>query len=173
MALVERPSGTEREDVEVREVTSIDDLCSYDDVTFACFPFSPQEQKQSRAMVVERWRDYQRPESSTVSLLAHREGVTVGAAQATFAGAGVAMFGGAVVPEARGRGVYRALTLARWQIAQARGTPALTIMAGRMSLPIAKRLGFQVVGHKRLYFDEFRHSSNERVHETQRRVGEV
>ena len=35
---------------------------------------------------------------------------------------GVALMGGAVLPEARGRGVYRALVHARWQYAAARGT---------------------------------------------------
>ena len=55
------------------------------------------------------------------------------------------LFGGSVVAEARGRGVYRALTLARWDLAVAQGTPALTIQAGRMSKPIAERLGFQLI----------------------------
>jgi len=49
--------------------------------------------------------------------------------------------------------VYRALTLARWDLAVERGTPALTVQAGRMSLPICERLGFQLVEPVRLFVD--------------------
>jgi predicted acetyltransferase len=59
--------------------------------------------------------------------------------------------GGAVLPEARGRGAYRALVRARWDDAVARGTPALTVGAGPMSEPILRRLGFeQIVQFRRL-----------------------
>ena len=46
----------------------------------------------------------------------------------------------------RGRGAYRALVRARWDVAVERGTPALTVSAGAMSRPILERLGFVTVG---------------------------
>ena len=55
------------------------------------------------------------------------------------------LFGGATLPEARGRGAYRALVAARWEDAVARGTPVLVTQAGAMSRPILARLGFREV----------------------------
>jgi GNAT superfamily N-acetyltransferase len=57
----------------------------------------------------------------------------------------VLLGGGAVVPAARGRGVYRALVASRWAEAVKLGTPALTVHAGAMSRPILERCGFQEV----------------------------
>ncbi len=80
----------------------------------------------------------------------------VGTAAVGLGPAGVqTSFGGSVVAAARGRGVYRALTLARWDLAVAQGTPALTIQAGRMSKPIAERLGFQLIDTIGVYVDDF------------------
>jgi GNAT superfamily N-acetyltransferase len=87
------------------------------------------------------------------SFVALIDGRVVGSGAAMPADAGVNLFGGAVLPDARGRGVYRALTVARWQLAVELGTPALTIQAGRMSKPIAERLGFVQVSAVRLYVD--------------------
>jgi hypothetical protein len=66
---------------------------------------------------------------------------------------GVALMGGTVLPEARGRGVYRALVRARWNYAVARGTPLLVTQAGPMSAPILGRLGFETHGELRLLDD--------------------
>jgi GNAT superfamily N-acetyltransferase len=66
---------------------------------------------------------------------------------------GVALWGGAVVPEARGNGVYRALVRARWDHAVARGTPLLVAQAGPMSGPVLEGLGFRPHGEIQLYCD--------------------
>ena len=52
------------------------------------------------------------------------------------------LFGGATLPEHRGRGLYRALVAARARFAWARGKRFLTVDAGPMSAPILARLGF-------------------------------
>jgi GNAT superfamily N-acetyltransferase len=79
------------------------------------------------------------------------DGELVAAADATFTRVGAYLTGGATLPEARGRGAYRALVRARWDDAAARGTPALAIGAGEMSRPILERLGFeQVLQFRRL-----------------------
>jgi predicted GNAT superfamily acetyltransferase len=59
-----------------------------------------------------------------------------------------------VAKAARGRGVYRALVRARWDVAVARGTPALVVQAGTMSQPILERLGFRTVCTIRLFVDD-------------------
>jgi ribosomal protein S18 acetylase RimI-like enzyme len=68
---------------------------------------------------------------------------------------GVTLFGGATLPEARGRGAYRALVAARWRDAAARGTPLVVTQAGVMSRPILIRLGFREVGTVRALGDRF------------------
>jgi GNAT superfamily N-acetyltransferase len=58
---------------------------------------------------------------------------------------GIILGGSGVLPEFRGKGAYRALIAARWNIAVACGTPALVIHAGAMSGPILERCGFETI----------------------------
>jgi hypothetical protein len=95
------------------------------------------------------------PSPHGASYLAEIDGVPVAAASATFTEWGAVMNGGSTLPEARGRGAYRALVAARWADAVARGTPALVTQAGAMSRPILERLGFRGVAEIRIYLDEF------------------
>ena len=101
-----------------------------------------------------RYADYRHPDNPGRLFVAELAGEVVGTSFAAFGEAGVNLFGGAVLPEARGRGVYRALVHARWRSAVERGTPALTVQAGRMSMPILERLGFQWIAPVRVYVDE-------------------
>ena len=73
------------------------------------------------------------------------DGRLAGAGRAYFTPAGVMMAGGATAEWARGRGAYRALVRARWDDAEARGTPALGVHAKETSAPILRRLGFERV----------------------------
>ncbi len=77
--------------------------------------------------------------------LAFAGGQAVAAADAIFVDGAVVLCGGATLPEARGKGAYRALLAARWRDALARGTPLLVVQAGSMSRPILERLGFETV----------------------------
>src|SRR5262249_19671912 len=81
------------------------------------------------------------------------DGRRVGFGRAIDMPAGVALFGGAVLPDARRRGVYCALVHARWLHAVARGTPLLVVQAGAMSAPVLDGLGFQRHGDVHLYVD--------------------
>jgi GNAT superfamily N-acetyltransferase len=65
----------------------------------------------------------------------------------------VALMGGVVLPEARRRGVYRALVHARWRHAAERGTPTLVVQAGALSAPVLDGLGFVRHGELRLFVD--------------------
>jgi len=93
------------------------------------------------------------PDPNNVVYLAYVDGEPVARASASFSGHGVTLFGGATLPEARGRGAYRALVAARWADAVARGTPALVTQAGAMSRPILARLGFREVCEIRILVD--------------------
>jgi Acetyltransferase (GNAT) family len=86
--------------------------------------------------------------------VARLDGVPVGAATASFADAGVVLNAGSTLPEARGRGAYRALVAARWRDAVEHGTPVLITQAGALSRPILTRLGFREVAEIRIFLDE-------------------
>ena len=81
------------------------------------------------------------------------DGEIVASANSTYLDGAVTLNGGAVLPEARGRGAYRALVSARWEDAVARGTPALVTQAGCMSAPILERLGFREVARIKILLD--------------------
>jgi GNAT superfamily N-acetyltransferase len=83
------------------------------------------------------------------------DGEVVGSATSTYVDGAVTLNGGAVLPEARGRGAYRALVSARWDDAVTRGTPALITQAGRMSAPILEGLGFREVARIKILVDRF------------------
>jgi hypothetical protein len=64
--------------------------------------------------------------------------------------------GGALtLPDARGRGAYRALVHARWRDAVAAGRPLLVTQSEPMSQPILLRLGFEVVGQIMILLDRW------------------
>src|SRR3954451_1952264 len=79
-----------------------------------------------------------RPENdpNNVVYLAYVDGEPVARGSAAFGEHAVSLFGGSTLPEARGRGAYRALVAARWEDATARGTPVLVTQASPMSRPI-------------------------------------
>jgi GNAT superfamily N-acetyltransferase len=95
---------------------------------------------------------------NNVVYLAYVDGEPVARASGSFSEHGVALFGGSTLPEARGRGAYRALVAARWRDAVARGTPVLVTQASPMSRPILQRLGFREVCEIRILLDRFQPS---------------
>ena len=90
-----------------------------------------------------------------VVYLAYADGEPVARGSASFSEHGVTLFGGSTLPEARGRGAYRALVEARWEDAVARGTPVLVTQASPMSQPILAQLGFREVCEIRILVDVF------------------
>ena len=87
--------------------------------------------------------------------IAYHDGHPIGAASSVIEDGlpAALLVGGAVRPEARSRGVYRALTRARWDDAVAAGTPALAVHARATSRSILERLGFQPVGEIEVLLD--------------------
>jgi len=94
-------------------------------------------------------------DSDNVVYVAYVDGEPVARASGSFGEHGVTLFGGATLPEARGRGAYRSLVAARWDDAVARETPILVTQAGPMSRPILAQLGFREVCEIRILLDEF------------------
>jgi hypothetical protein len=155
MVLIDPPAGEWDDDIVVAEVRSFEDYHASNHVTTSAFEV-PQKMRDAMDVTLpKQYEEYATPGNSARQFNASIGDVVVGTASAVRGPAGVNLFGGSVLSEARGRGVYRALTHARWKFAVKCGTPALTIQAGRMSKPIVEQLGFTMVGQVRVYVDEF------------------
>lgn len=153
MVLAEPPTGDSGE-ISVRAVETYEDFSVSTSVVLDAFDFPAAMREEAEAELSTRWEEYRDPRNPGRQYVAQIGDEIVGTATAVFGAAGINLFGGAVLPQARGRGVYRALTIARWDEAVARGTPALTVQAGRMSLPVLAKLGFTLVGEVRIYVDD-------------------
>ncbi len=91
-------------------------------------------------------RDHARHAAGAGSVhLGFLDGSAVAAASSMFVDGAVVLAGGATLPDARGKGAYRALVRSRYEEAVARGTPTLVIQAGQMSRPILEKVGFEAV----------------------------
>lgn len=154
MALVQPPVGRSSPEVAVGAVETYEDFAASTSVILDAFEFPEAMRAEAAAEIPQRWEEYRDPTNPARQYVARIEDEIVGTATASFGAAGVNLFGGAVLPHARGRGVYRALTLARWGEAVERGTPALTVQAGRMSMPVLVKLGFARIGEARIYVDD-------------------
>ncbi|NYI43321.1 GNAT superfamily N-acetyltransferase [Nocardioides aromaticivorans] len=84
------------------------------------------------------------------AVVAYLDGRPVGSGGVTLAGPDARLWGGVVLPEARGRGVYRAVLAARLAYAREVGAD-LAIVKGRVetSGPILRRAGFAAFGQER------------------------
>ncbi|HEV8104349.1 MAG TPA: GNAT family N-acetyltransferase [Gaiellaceae bacterium] len=138
--------------IEVRRVTTLAEYQAALDVDWRVWQIDEEEQDRRRASEIARWEPM-RDSGVVHHFSAFLEGERVGFGRAIDLAGGVALMGGAVLPEARGHGVYRALVHARWQHAAGRGTPLLVVQAGHMSRPVLERLGFECHGELHLYSD--------------------
>lgn len=150
MALMSPPNRRPADHVRIGAVKEWTEYAAAAEVGRAVFgmPEVPEEELR------QRYAEYLAAPDHGVTLYAAIDNRIVAAAYAAFGTAGINLFGAAVAPEARGQGVYRSLVLARWDLAVERGTPALTVQAGRMTRPICERLGFAFVDSVRVFVDE-------------------
>ncbi len=146
MVLDQEPPGVDG--IEVRLVESYEDYVLSAEILAIGFggSFSAKERAAMREALPGRYADY-RDHVTRRHYLALLDGepAAVGIAVLTSAGV-VGLGGGATLPQARGRGAYRALVRVRWDDAVRAGTPALVTQASGMSRPILERLGFRPVG---------------------------
>jgi len=150
MALTTRPTGRSADHIQIGVVDQWDEFSAAAAVTQAAFELPAVPEKELR----RRFAEYLAALDIGVSLFAAIDGRIVASSYAAFGKAGINLFGASVAAGARGQGVYRSLVLARWELAVERGTPALTVQAGRMSQPICERMGFGFVGAVRVFVDE-------------------
>jgi len=143
MVLSEPPAAAPP-DVEVRRVETDDEFFEAERIAAIAFGMSEPPKR----------RRYE-PDPNNTIYLAYVDGKPVARGSAAFGERGATLFGGSTLPEARGRGAYRALVAARWEDAAARGTPILVTQAGPMSRPILGRLGFREVCEIRILVDRF------------------
>jgi GNAT superfamily N-acetyltransferase len=125
--------------VEVRRVRSYDEFLIAMEVANAGWQVNVSGDPEARW---PRHRD--RPGGDWVAVLDDRPIAYAGA----IAGPrGLFLLGGVTLPDARGRGAYRALVRARWDEAVRRGTPALVVHAEEASRRVLERIGFGPVGN--------------------------
>ncbi|MGW4489559.1 GNAT family N-acetyltransferase [Amycolatopsis sp. NPDC004368] len=128
-------------DVLIREASEPRDLRRIAGLTAEVF--GSDEQAVARELLARAREDH----GTTVHVVAESDGRLVSAARlelvpgTTFAG----LWGGATLPEFRGRGLYRALVAHRVAVARARGVRYLQVDALPPSRPILRRLGFTPV----------------------------
>jgi GNAT superfamily N-acetyltransferase len=139
-------------DVEVRRVESANEYAAAVAVDWEVWRLDEEERAQRRELEIAR---FDATEASGVvhHFSAFLDGRRVGFGRAIDMDGGVALWGGAVLPDARRRGVYRGLVRARWDHAVTRGTPLLVVQAGPMSAPLLEGLGFRRHGEVRLFVD--------------------
>jgi GNAT superfamily N-acetyltransferase len=132
-------------EVEVRELLTVDELLEAIAVDWTVWSVPEDDWEKQR----ERERERFAANASVTHFGAYLDGKPVGFGRAIDMHQAVALMGGTVLPEARGRGIYRALVRARWDHAVDRGTPLLVVQAGPMSAPILEGLGFVSHGELR------------------------
>ena len=148
MALVDEPPVAEG--AQGRRVENFEEYLLSLEVGWDAFGSPEEDREERRAVAKQEWES--RGEQ-IMSYLAFVDGRPVASALAVAGDAGLLMIGGGTLPDARGRGAYRALVRARWDDAVDRGTPALVTQAGAMSRPILERLGFVAVAEVDVLLD--------------------
>ncbi len=129
---------------EIGRVETYEDFLAGLEVQIAASAHADAWAAEYRADAAQTWE--RRHARDGGEWLAYLDGRPVGYAGAVAGPRGLYLTGGATVPEARGRGCYRALTRARWDEAVRRGTPGLVVHAQEASSrPILERLGFERV----------------------------
>ena len=149
MALVSEPIGERPEGVELRIAASFDDYRDAWRVVEAAFAYPPQSEDALRDLYAGYVKD-----TNDELFVALVDGKIIATGGSRRGRAGLNLFGGSVLEDVRGRGLYRALTFARWDRAVELGIAALTVQCGAMSRPICERLGFESVGEIHVYVDE-------------------
>ena len=142
MALAEEPPPVPG--VEVRRIETKEEHLAGLEIVLAASRWTDGAAAAERARAEEVFE--RRTRRGGYQWLAWLEGRPVAFGLADRAAAGLHLAGGSTLPEARGRGCYRALVRARWDEAVRLGTPGLAVQAQYgSSVPILRRLGFAEV----------------------------
>jgi predicted N-acetyltransferase YhbS len=144
LALTTEPDGPDGP--HVGRVETFEEFAAAREVAWEAFETPHAHRAREQLRLREEFDDMVRT-GLPIHFIAYDHGRAAGSAAAVPSDRGVFLMGGAVAPWARGRGIYRALVLRRWEYAVRRGTPALVTHANPgTSYPILRRLGFEDVG---------------------------
>jgi hypothetical protein len=144
LALVEPPPATPTE-IQVRQIETYEDFVAARDIQWEAFDVPEARRTQQRESLRDDF-DESMTAGIPVGFIATLDDRPAATALAIPSKRGVFLIAGSTAPWARGRGLYRALVRARWDLAVERGTPALVTQADpSTSYPILQRLGFQDV----------------------------
>jgi len=140
--------------IEARRIDDLDEFRVAAAMTDDVFETPPERRAEWESILTERY-DAERRGAGPRLYIAFSNGIAVGAAASVVEQGlpAAIMVGGAVVPEARGRGAYRALVRARWDDAVNAGMPALTVQARVTSRPILESVGFERAGEIEVLVD--------------------
>ncbi len=150
LGITRRPDG--HAEVEVRRVETLEEYLQALAIDWEAFRVPATDLPARREAAVTAWPGIL-ADGSSLTYLAFLDGEAAGFARAIFTPRAAILMGGATLPHARGRGVYTATVLARWEDAVARGVPRIAVSAGPLSAPVLERLGFEVLAGVRLLRD--------------------
>jgi hypothetical protein len=125
--------------VEVRRVRTSEDFMEGVEVSIAGWQLDEEAAALKRARAAETFAH------SDLEWVAFVDGTAVAYAGAVACPVGLFLTGGVTLPEARGRGAYRALVRARWDEAVRLGTPGLVVHAEEASRRVLESIGFERV----------------------------
>jgi len=143
--LADLPALDVPSDLELRPVLDEEGVRAHQAVSVAVFGGSFPDDDAIAASV-------RRLTDAAPQWVAHRDGRPIGSAGMSLVDGVARLWGGGVLEEARGTGVYRALLDVRLRTAQAAGC-RLALVKGRVetSGPILRRAGFERYGDERAY----------------------
>jgi GNAT superfamily N-acetyltransferase len=132
------------DDLELRRITTVDDLRAADAIDVAVFGGSPADEEALAASASRLGEDHR--------VLALRDGRPLGSAGLVVAGGTLRLWGAAVLPEGRHTGVYRGLLDHRLRAGRDAGC-RLALVKGRVetSAPVLQKAGFRRYGEVRAY----------------------
>ena len=144
--LLEEPPGRgPAAGLEVRAVATLDELRASIEISAAAFDWPSEDADDERARAEDTFLA-DRADGDSARLLAVDGDRPVATGRCWFSPTGLYLGGGATLPTERGRGAMTSLLGAAWDVALARGTPALVTHGGELSSPILIGLGFREVG---------------------------
>ena len=142
MALTDEPSPVTG--VDVRRIETLEEHRLGLEILLSAARWTDSAAAEARAAAEDTFE--RRSRRGGFQWLAWLDGAPAAYALADRTPAGLFLAGGATLPEARGRGCYRALVRARWDEAVRLGTPGLAVQAQHStSAPILRKLGFAEV----------------------------
>ncbi|HSS61178.1 MAG TPA: GNAT family N-acetyltransferase [Candidatus Limnocylindrales bacterium] len=136
-------------------LADLDAFRKADSVNVEAFTSRQPVYDPGQVATLERRRRNQLAAGNRRVILATVDGEPAGSAGLSlFPPSGAIINGGGVRAKFRGRGVYRAMVVARLQMARAAGVAGITVWGANTSAPILARLGFETVGWRKFYLDE-------------------